>query len=369
MVWTTLFAIGIAQGLFLISLVLYRHSTNRMASRSLSLMLGLMVLSNLSYLTIRTELLRYVPQIYGLSFGSLFLFGPLLYFYSRSILESEFRWRPWYGLHFLPVAIQMCMTIPWYLQDKALWIAFIDAFLEGRLTVDLYPKIVYAIQNLHLLIYLMITVRKIRLEKGVIRQIQYIVPVDARIQWLTRLTVCLGILLATVFSMYIVVIVNGKFNPITNYVYTIVTSGIIYFIAYAYVLNPELITPGFIQKYRTYMPFDGREGEQYTEKLRLLLEKQKVYINPELKLSDIASELGLPQHQVSKLINEKFGKSFTDLINAYRVQEFIDRVNRPEYQSHSVFGLALDVGFNSKSAFNSAFKKLTGRTPSEYRLD
>lgn len=367
MFWTALFSIGIAQGLFLVTLIMIKGRKNFLASRLISIMIFLMMLSNFGYLAIRTELLYYIPQVYGLSFGSLFLFGPLLYFYSKAVLVNGFQWRRKNWLHFLPFLIQATTAIPWFLNDSEDWIVFIRTFLAGNLIVELYPKIVYAAQNFHLLIYIILTSQRIRLARQEHQQAKYVVPVSSRVRWLTGLTMCLALLLAAVFSMYIFVIAHGKFNPVTNYIYTVVTSGIIYFMAYSYVLNPELITPDFLQKYRTYMPFDGDIGERYLEKLKSLMDHEKLYVNPDLKLADLAEALSLPLHQVSKLINDKFGKSFTDLINAYRVQEFIDRVNRPEYQSHSVFGLALDVGFNSKSAFNSAFKKLTGKTPSEYR--
>jgi AraC-like DNA-binding protein len=75
----------------------------------------------------------------------------------------------------------------------------------------------------------------------------------------------------------------------------------------------------------------------------------------------------LPIHLVSKLIHERFGKSFTDLVNEYRVREFVIRAGSGDYSAHSILGIAFDVGFSSKSAFNNAFKKITGKTPSEFR--
>jgi AraC-like DNA-binding protein len=77
--------------------------------------------------------------------------------------------------------------------------------------------------------------------------------------------------------------------------------------------------------------------------------------------------MGLPSYQLSRLINETFGRSFTDFVNEHRVREFVRRANAPEFASHSIYGIALDVGFNSKSSFNTAFKKFTGKTPSEVR--
>jgi AraC-like DNA-binding protein len=117
------------------------------------------------------------------------------------------------------------------------------------------------------------------------------------------------------------------------------------------------------------MQFRGEEGEKYLQKLNALMNEEKIFTNPDLKLSSLAEELGLPSHQLSKLINEKFGKSFSDLVNEYRVKEFIKRLNETQYETFTIYGIALDVGFNSKSSFNSAFKKITGMTPSEYKTN
>lgn len=367
MFWPIFFSIGIAQGLFLITIVWYRRSKNPLASYLVSTILFLMVLSNFGYLVIRTDLVQYIPQMYGLPWGTLFLFGPLLYFYSKSILDETFRWNLGHWIHFVPYIVQLVTMLPYFFDDKQLWITFIDQFLTGQLPINLYTKIIFAIQNAHLILYLGMTFKWIRYAKHRYQEIRYIVSVPARISWLTAFMYCMGCLLITVLSLYVFIIVNGKFDPITNYVYTAITSGIVYFMAYTFVLNPEIINPDFMQKYCNYMPFIGDDGKKFLEKLRVLLEENKIYTNTELKLSTLADELGLPQHQVSKLINDKFGKSFTELINEYRVKEVLSKINLPEYQSHTVLGIALDAGFNSKSSFNNAFKRITGKTPSEFK--
>jgi AraC-like DNA-binding protein len=146
-------------------------------------------------------------------------------------------------------------------------------------------------------------------------------------------------------------------------------SAFIYFIAYRLVLNPALISPDFEKKYKSYMPFIGADGDKYISRLESLMQKNKIFTNPELKLAELSKEVGLPPHQVSKLINEKMGKSFTEYINELRVAEFIKRLKDHKYASYSIFGIALDVGFNSKSSFNTAFKKITGKSPSAYKSD
>ncbi len=109
------------------------------------------------------------------------------------------------------------------------------------------------------------------------------------------------------------------------------------------------------------------EGKQYAEKLSDYMKSSKPYLNPELTLSQLAGELGISGHILSQVVNEKFGLNFFDFINSYRVEEFKERASDPRYTNFSLLGIALDSGFNSKSAFNRIFKQKTGITPSQFR--
>jgi AraC-like DNA-binding protein len=367
MIWASLFLISIAQSIFLISLIAVRGTKNSLASRLITTLLVLMAFTNLGYVVIRTELVRYVPQLFGIPFGMMFLFGPLLYFYSQSVIDNAFRWKKKYWLHFIPYFIQVLVNLPMLLMDQRLWINFINTFLSGNLPIGIVEKVMFAIQDLQLFVYLYLTVRWIRNAKRNYGNAQYIISLSSRMHWLTQLTYCFTFFLFSVLAFYISIAVSGYYNPITNYLYTLITSCIIYFIAYTLVLNPELISPDFTKKYQAYMQFIGEDGDRYLQKIKSLMQEAKIFTNPDLKISLLADQIGLPQHQVSKLINEKFGKTFNDFVNEHRVAEFIKRINNGAHETHTLYGIAQDVGFNSKSSFNAAFKKITGKTPTNYK--
>ncbi len=368
MIWTILFSLSIAQGIFLISVIALKQPKNTLASVLISVMVAIMIVTNLGYLVARTELVNYIPQMFGVPFGMILLLGPLFYFYCQSVTDPMFRWKAPFLLHFIPYFIQLAINLPFLLIGKTVWIQFIAMFLSGELPVRELEKGLLLAQDLHLLIYLFLTFRLIRARKKE-NLSQYIVPFAERLKWLNHLTWCFSFFLMCVLGLGIIIIVGEKYIPVSNYAYTIVSSVIIYVIAYKTVIKPEVIAPDFVQKYKAYMQFMGDDGEKYLNKLKALLSEKKVFVDPDLTLLRLAESMGLPSHQVSKLINEKFGKSFNDLINEYRVNEFIARINSPQYQAYSVLGVAMEVGFNSKSSFNSTFKKMTGKTPSAYRKE
>ncbi len=369
MFWTALFIISISQGIFLISLIALRKSANPMASGLMSAMLLIMVLTNFGYLVVRTDLNNYIPQFFAVPFGMTLLYGPLLYLYSRFILNSEFRWKQKYWFHFLPYVLQLVRNFPMFLAGRPSWLWFNRTFLAGELPVYNQERIAFAIQDVHLLIYLLITWRWIQAAVRDFANTRFVVSATKRITWIRQLSFCFFLFLITVSSLYILILVKGHYIPVTNYIYTMIMSAVIYFIAYKLVLDPVLISPDFEKKYKSYMPFIGTDGEKYISKLESLMEKNKIFTNPELKLAELSKEIGLPPHQVSKLINEKMGRSYTDYINELRVAEFIKRLKDHKYASYSIFGIALDVGFNSKSSFNTAFKKITGKSPSSYKSE
>lgn len=368
MIWTILFSLSIAQGFFLISVILIRTTQNKLASLSIGALIVLMVVTNLGYLVARTDLVKYVPQMFGVPFGMIFLFGPLLYGYSRALVDPEFKWRADLLPHFIPYSMQLLINIPFLIAGKDQWIRFIEYFLAGILPVRSTEKVMLLLQDIHLLIYVVFTFRLIATARREEAR-QYVIPFVERLRWLTTLNWCFVIFLACVFGMVIFVVTLERYIPVTNYVYTILSSGIIYLIAYKTVLNPGVVSPDFVQKYKTYMQFTGTQGDHYFQKIKSLLTESKIFLNPDLTLQTLADNVGLPSHQVSKLINEKFGKSFNDLVNECRVNEFIARINNPEYRAYSVLGVAMDVGFNSKSSFNSSFRKFTGKTPSAFRKE
>lgn len=102
------------------------------------------------------------------------------------------------------------------------------------------------------------------------------------------------------------------------------------------------------------------------EQLCKLMDQQKPFKNPDLSIADLSEMLNSKTHILSRLVNEHYNKNFRDFINEYRVREFILLSVSDEYKNYTFLALAYEVGFNSKSTFNLAFKKVTGLSPSDY---
>jgi adenylate cyclase len=111
---------------------------------------------------------------------------------------------------------------------------------------------------------------------------------------------------------------------------------------------------------------DDETSHAYLESVLAYLKNQTPYLNPELTLRSLAEQVSIHPNQLSWLLNEKIRKNFNEFINHYRVEHFKILAKDPANAHISLIGLAYESGFNSKTVFNTFFKKETGMTPSGY---
>ena len=97
------------------------------------------------------------------------------------------------------------------------------------------------------------------------------------------------------------------------------------------------------------------------------MEQQKPYRDASLTLVSMAQKLSISVAYLSQIINKSFNQNFNDFINSYRIKESKELLLNPSDGRKNILQIAYEVGFNSKTTFNSAFKKFTGVTPSEFK--
>jgi AraC-like DNA-binding protein len=104
----------------------------------------------------------------------------------------------------------------------------------------------------------------------------------------------------------------------------------------------------------------------FIKRMENLIVAEKPYKNPQLTIAELSAMLDVKPYMLSRVLNEHYNKKFRDYINEYRVNDFIELLKKHENKNFTFLALAHDVGFNSKSTFNLAFKKVTGLSPREY---
>lgn len=105
---------------------------------------------------------------------------------------------------------------------------------------------------------------------------------------------------------------------------------------------------------------------QLIDKLEQRMMLQKDYLQPKIKIADVAEVIDVPSHQLSKAINEHYGYNFFHFINKYRVEHAKELLQQLRMQQITIDGIGMESGFNSRATFYKRFKEYTGITPREF---
>lgn len=286
------------------------------------------------------------------------LFGAIFYFYVRNLVTgTRISIRDTH--HFLPFVLVLLvfggfMVLP---LDKKTF-AFRHHQLSGY--QDFAPFFDYCLTALMIIYGFVIYNRYI---KSYDKQ-----DVNLRI-WL-KLTNSVFLLFALSFVIYITLLYFGLLTKELDYFITYMMVLFVGIVSYFCVIQPEVFNGRPIDRAIPFVKYETSGlspsfAKELKAQLTELMENNRPFLNPELKLNDLAKMLDISRHHASQLINEQFNMSFYELINSYRVEEAKIRLRRDKNQS--VENIAHECGFNNKVSFYKSFKKLEEITPAEYR--
>ena len=276
--------------------------------------------------------------------------GPLLYLYFQKIYHKKPSLS--YSPHFIP----------------ALLVLFTYAsLLINRLGGDLEIPWLWFSRNpwfiaLHLSIYFILCLKLKLAQKSATQYDQL------RAKWSKALLFLYGTF-TLAYSSYYILVRFPFFNNEWDYAISIVMSFSIYTIGYFVIKEPqifngEFFSEVFLPKKQIASEEDVMEESLY-EKLIRCMENEKPYTNNELRMVQLADQLGFSAHFLSKVINEKSGKNFNQFVNDYRLEEaqqlLLELPNEP------IKTIYFEVGFNNKATFYNAFKEKYKCTPSQFR--
>jgi AraC-like DNA-binding protein len=295
------------------------------------------------------------------------VFGPLLYLYTRSVLEkrSGFRW-----VHFVPFLVFFLTTEIYYVfQPRATQELLLQNALAHRFhwSISISSSIIF----LHFSLYIAFSLDLIARHKKAATQ-HFSNPGQTSLSWLYTMLVFFMILM-------IGTTLNGLLagTPLTNHY--LLTFGMIILAMLIFVnrvLLKALNTPYFFafeegepKAAESSAPplAENKENAVMAQRIRQFMQTEKPWLNPDLSLEELASGIGQKPKMLSLVINETLGQNFFDFINHYRIEEAKRLLTNPVDKKITVSEVLYAVGFNSKSSFNTLFKKYTGLTPTEFR--
>jgi AraC-like DNA-binding protein len=309
------------------------------------------------------------PFLLGIELPLPLVHGPLLVLYVKFLTDPDVEVRSNLP-HFLPIVIFFIAFMPFFAltNDEKIAVYLREGLEYSRLMTFLYIAIIlsgfiYTIYTLWLLY---------KHKKKVVQQFSATEKVN--LNWLRYLIYGSSIIwVAVIFGednhIYAIVIIYvfflGYFGIKQVGIFTN-AQNLNEVLDNASLDNSEIISDGLepLKYEKTRIPED--RIKLIHERLSELMHDQKLYTNSELTLSDLASALNEHPNSISQVINSIENKNFFDYINTYRVEDIIQKIADPNNKKYTLLSLAYDAGFNSKSSFNRNFKKVTGKSPTEY---
>lgn len=346
---------------------------NRASSKWLSLLLFLYTMYITPYMlgyagwygkTVTRETLFFIP------FMQVLLIGPVVYFYTKSLLNSTFKLSKKDWIHFIPTFLYLLYSLIVFITDKLVLDEFYF-YADGR-DKDL-ANWYQTLGLISMSLYLILSLRHYaKYKKLVLENVSY---ADAILfKWIPNFMIAfLGILILRILFF----ILNPEWGEFgSQFWHYISFSFVFYYISINGYANAIKISLQGI--YAQTINVFSEENEiasdvsvekdlrPWKEKILAHIAKNKVYQNPTLTLSDMAKAMETNTKTISSVINSGFKMNFNDFVNYYRVEAVKNKLDLGEHHTTTLLGIALDCGFNSKATFNRAFKKSTGTSPKDY---
>ncbi len=340
----TLFAIlGTAHGLFF-SLLLWLRPKKSFANKVFALLLIATSIRVAKNIVVHTSLID--PNIHypipfwrtAVNFGLIhqFAIGPLFFLYFLAQSNKQFQFNKRFYLHFLPYFLLLPTStfLPWnFWVNGGLWTSYISILVYYLLAFYTF--------------YHAFARKKLQLKNGDV----------GTSRRLRLLIIIVGILL---------LVYSPALFKYVGYIGGCVLYAVGVYVISAIILKENRQAKSLNKKYQT-SSLRQEQISSLKNALEELIEKEKVYLDPQLTLQKLAGQLNVSPNHLSQLINSSYQQSYSDYINQLRIEEIKRLLKHPDHQHKTITSLAYDCGFNSISSFYTVFKKHTGMTPSEFR--
>lgn len=361
--------------LLFISIFLFSSDRGKRIS---NLLIGLFFLSICLNLADSFLLLKQVyfqhPAWAGWGSCLLLACGPLIFLYTASVIYRDFRLRKADLFHFLPFVLFFLATEIAYLSaGSKQQIEILTGIYERRMPSAVY--LATGVIYLHFLTYLFLALRLVKKFQAAAAN-HYSRAETITIGWLRQ-----------VILFFLVLMVVSAVNSYLSFqswqnayfiMLSVTVALLLLFIVLALfrALNNPAIFSGWNKtdieeasqkpKYAS-STLSSAEKHHILEKLQHHMLASKPYLEPELTLEQLAQQLSVKPKILSQVINELLQQTFFEFINHYRINEAKRLLTNPVDKKITVLEVMYEVGFNSKSSFNTLFKKHTGLTPTEFR--
>ena len=295
--------------------------------------------------------------------GFFLLYGPIIYLYAQGVIFRDFKLSIGNLLHLIPY---LMLTIS-LLSLRNLTPVTSEEIIANDLPWQIY--LINALIYAHIFVYLGLTYKSLWKYREIIKN-KYSQIDQINLDWLSFALNTFGLISFVSLVQSVIALTENRSAFMVTLVLLLIF--IFYFVNKVILKalrQPEIfagITQNETSKYLG-SNLTPNQIEAYKKQLLAFLNTEKPFLNPQVSLTDLSEKLSVSTKHLSQVINQSFDKSFFDFVNTYRIQEAQQILKKSKDDKLTVLEVMYEAGFNSKSSFNTAFKKETGQTPSEFR--
>lgn len=326
--------------------------------------------------------------LFYMPFQHLFFMGPIIFFYTQSLLNPSFQFSKKEVLHLLPGIVYLLYIVSIWVYDKFIFGDYY--FYADGLDKD-FEDWYQTVGLLSMIAYFIMSIRYYNVYKKLMYQVVSYAD-SILFRWIKNYLIAFLVMLLLPILFDIIRYFYPEMNSYQgSWWFFLFFSIVMYYIAITGYSNPtNAVIPFKVSlfdkqpillldenntenvesvidiEYETFEENNSPEIDYWKSKIEHLIQSEKLYQNPELTLTDLAKKLETNVSVISKTINQGFRMNFNDCINTYRIEAIKDSFAKGEHKKSTLLGIAYDCGFNSKATFNRAFKKNTGKTPKEF---
>ena len=299
--------------------------------------------------------------LFDLTDTSVYLHGPLLWFYTRSLIQNDFRFR-WHDVwHLFPfIGASTCLL--------SYHISGIQAPEVSRIVILISKMGIMPFYGLAIL----------KLLRNHKKKIDEFFSNTERItlNWLKLLVWSLLVIWTiSVISLILFFIAEVPIPDYGGLLTNLALSIFVLIVGYFGIRQTSILVPAKLidnpekevpQKHHSKASFSKEVEDPNFNKLLAFMAESRPFLNSDLTLQQLAIEMELPSHQLSQLINRFTGTNFFNFVNQYRVEAFKQKIREKAHLKMTLLAVSEECGFNSKASFNRVFKKMTGQTPRQF---
>jgi len=351
-------------GLVLIVFILFNKfglGNNKKIRYVLSSLLFIYIITALDY---HLSITKQIPSTYsGVTYFFYHFTGLLFYYFIALYTKSEINIKKWVPIVVAYTLLRILVFLPFdHNQNLQDFVVALETSNYGIFVLVEYILVSSINIALMFLAYRKLKKAPLLIELNESQKIHYkwikiIIVTITLMQIVVFVTTILGSLDIGNFNFYL------KFETLIYSIFFFIFAfSIMHFPVFAYSGNFEDLSTATIEKYAKSSLSDSLD---LFEKIKAIVNEEKMYLDFDLKLNTVAKKLNQSIHHISQAINQNAKMSFPDFISSFRIEDAKKKLMEPN--PATIFSISLDVGFNSKAAFYTAFKKNTQMTPTEFK--